>query len=131
MKIRLPVESFVGITLASASADGALASVVLDHSDPSLSIPLLDNQPLEEAAAIWKAWGSVLGLALWRRDPDGDICQIRPGHRALRIGHDTGRRRRRYTIKNRRPSILLRRKSGRHIALSTVHRGEREIIARS
>jgi hypothetical protein len=131
MKIRLPVEAFVGITLVSSDASGTTASVILDHCDPALSVPLLDDTALDDAAATWRAWGRVLGLSLWRRDPDGDISLVQTGRRNLVVAPDTGRRRRRSTIKKRRPSILMRRKPGRHIALSAVHRGEREIIARN
>jgi hypothetical protein len=131
MKIRLPVEAFVGITLVSSDASGNTASVILDHCDPSLSIPLLDATALDDAAATWRAWGRVLGLSLWRRDPDGDVSMVQTGRRTLVAAPDAGRRRRRSTIKKRRPSILMRRKPGRHIALSAVHRGEREIIARN
>lgn len=129
MKIRLAVDAFVGITLVPA--EGSLAaSIILDHADPALSIPLLDHAPIDEAAVIWRAWGRVLGLSLRQRDASGDIRQVYAGRRTLQIAKDAGRRRRRSAIKKRRPSILLRRKSGRHIGLSVVHRGEREIIAR-
>jgi hypothetical protein len=131
MKIRLPVEAFVGITLVSSDASGNTASVILHHCDPSLSIPLLDDTALDDAAATWRAWGRVLGLSLWRRDPDGDVSMVQAGRRTLVAAPDAGRRRRRSTIKKRRPSILMRRKPGRHIALSAIHRGEREIIARN
>jgi hypothetical protein len=131
MKIRLAVDSFIGITLVSPDGSGLTASVVLDHADPALSVPLLDDTALEDAAAIWRAWGRVLGLPLWRRDPDGETAMVQAGRRTLAAGPDTGRRRRRATIKKRRPSILMRRKPGRHAALCAVHRGEREIIARN
>lgn len=132
MKIRLAVDAFVGITLVAAE-DGPAASIVLDHSDPALSIPLLDHAPVDEATMMWRAWGRVLGLSLRQRDAGGNVRQVSTGRRAIHVGKDkdTGRRRRRSAIKKRRPSILMRRKPGRHIGLSAVHRGEREIIARN
>jgi hypothetical protein len=130
MKIRLAVDAFVGITLVPAG-DGPAASIILDHADPALSVPLLDQAPLDEAIVMWRAWGRVLGLSLWQRGADGDVRQVCPGRRSLQIAKDTGRRRRRSVIRKRRPSILMRRKPGRHIGLSNVHRGEREIIARN
>jgi hypothetical protein len=130
MKIRLAVDAFVGITLVTAE-DGPTASIILDHTDPGLSIPLLESAPADEAVLMWRAWGRVLGLSLWQRDASGDVRQVCPGRRALQSGKDIGRRRRRTAIKRRRPSILMRRKPGRHIGLSAVHRGEREIIARN
>jgi hypothetical protein len=130
MKIRVPVEAFIGITLVKAQ-DGTVASIILDHADPALSIPLLDESALDEATMMWRAWGRVLGLPLWQREGDGDSRQVSAGRRALRIEQDTSRRRRRAAIRQRRPSILSRRKPGRHAALCVVRRGEREIIARN
>ncbi|HWV51896.1 DUF6101 family protein [Pseudorhodoplanes sp.] len=131
MKIRLAVDAFVGITLVPAEDGSPTASIILDHADPALSIPLLDNAPADEAALTWRAWGRVLGLSLWLRDATGDVRQVCAGRRTLQGAKDIGRRRRRSAIRKRRPSILMRRKPGRHIGLSAVHRGEREIIARN
>jgi len=50
---------------------------------------------------------------------------------ALRVEAPTGRRRRRSAIARRRPSRLMRRRAGKLSATPTVHRGEREIIARN
>lgn len=130
MKIRLAVDAFVGITLVPAG-DGPAASIILDHADPALSVPLLDHAPLDEATLMWRAWGRVLGLSLWQRDESGDVRQVAAGRRVLPTGEAVARRRRRSAIRKRRPSILMRRKPGRHIGLSRVHRDEREIIARN
>jgi len=51
------------------------------------------------------------------------------GH--LRIERPRPRRRRRSALKKRRPSILMRRRSGKITRATPVHRGEREIIARN
>ena len=84
MKIRLAVDAFVGITLVPAG-DGPAASIILDHTDPGLSVPLLDQAPLDEAIVMWRAWGRVLGLSLWQRDADGDVRQVCPGRRSLQV----------------------------------------------
>lgn len=131
MKIRLPVDAFVGITLVAPAADSETASIILDHCDPSLSVPLLDGAAPDEAEVVWKAWGRVLGLALRQRGEDGEVCEVHPGRRTVQMEETVSRRRRRSSIRKRRPSIFLRRKPGRHIALSIVHRDEREIIARN
>ncbi len=131
MKIRLPVEAFTGITLVTPAADSDTASIILDHSDPSLSIPLLESAAADEATFVWKAWGRVLGLALRQRGEDGQVSEIHPGRCSVQMEEVVSRRRRRSSIRKRRPSIFLRRKPGRHIALSVVHRDEREIIARN
>jgi hypothetical protein len=41
------------------------------------------------------------------------------------------RRRPRATLRRRRPSIMMRRKPGRPAVVPSVHRDEREIIARN
>ena len=71
----------------------------------------------------------MLGLPLLVMHADG--CLREPFERigALRIAAPTRRRRRRSVLTRRRPTQPLRRKVGR--ASPTVHRGEREIIARN
>ncbi len=131
MKIRLPLDAFIGVTLTAETDDATSCSITLDHVDPALSIPLLDSTSLEDAAVVWKAWGRVLGLSIRVCDATGNVIDTRPGRRDVQMVPDTGRRRRRSVIRKRRPSILMRRKPGRHIGLSAVHRDEREIIARN
>jgi hypothetical protein len=62
---------------------------------------------------------------------DGTLREPFPRLGGVELGAPSPRRRRRGTIKWRRPSILLRRKPGRPAANPAVHRGEREIIARN
>jgi hypothetical protein len=131
MKIRLAVEAYIGITLVPAEDGSPAASIILDHADPALSVPLLEAAPADEAELMWRAWGRVLGLSLWQRDATGDVRQVCAGRRMLLTGESVARRRRRSAIRKRRPSILMRRKPGRHIGLQKVYRGEREIIARN
>jgi hypothetical protein len=49
----------------------------------------------------------------------------------IQIERPRPRRRRRSALKNRRPSILLRRGTGNTRKRSPIHRNEREIIARN
>jgi hypothetical protein len=49
----------------------------------------------------------------------------------VRLGTPLPRRRKRSTLRTRRPSIFLRRKPGRRLSGAPVHHGEREIIARN
>jgi len=49
----------------------------------------------------------------------------------MRIERPRPRRRRRSVLKKRRPSILMRRGFGKITSATSVHRGEREIIARN
>jgi hypothetical protein len=81
--------------------------------------------------AQWKSWSRVLGVPLLVADGDGALREPFRRIGRLGVGAPTPRRRRRSAIKWRRPSILMRRKPGRPSATPTVHRGEREFIARN
>lgn len=135
MALNMPVAAFAGISLRLVSgengADDALA-VVLEHADPSLTLPLFLTSQADEALAEWRAWSEVLDVPLLlarqgehTRAANACLGQIqieRPRPR---------RRRRRSGLKGRRPSILLRRGTGNAARRARVHRGEREIIARN
>lgn len=133
MAVGVPVCEFRGLTLRVVSfADGSpkAIAIVLDHRDASLSVPLYVADEGEDVVVICKAWSRVLRLPLLT-DPNP-----RPSKRIVRLGalaieKVTQRRRRRAAIKQRRPSILMRRKPGSSLESAALHRGEREIIARN
>jgi hypothetical protein len=91
---------------------------VLVHRDPSLSVPLLVSADDAEIERAWQAWSDLFVLP-----------QIEDESDAAR--EPAPRRRRRNVIRIRRPKFLVRRKAGRASTMPTVHRGEREIIARN
>jgi hypothetical protein len=132
MAVGVPVSEFRGLTLRVVSfADGSpkAIAIVLEHRDASLSLPLYIAEAGEDVVVICKAWSRVLRLPLLT-DP-----HPRPSKRIVRLGalaieKVAQRRRRRAAIRQRRPSILMRRKPGRSEEL-VLYRGEREIIARS
>jgi hypothetical protein len=133
MTIGVNVREFAGVTMRTLPPEGgepAAVAVVLEHRDHGLSVPLFVATEGDDAMAQWKSWGRVLGVPLLVADGDGTLRE--PFRRIGRIGvgQPTPRRRRRSAIKWRRPSILMRRKPGRPSAEPTVHRGEREIVAR-
>jgi hypothetical protein len=72
----------------------------------------------------------VLKLPLLIAVPDGTLRQPFAQLGTLRVAAAAPRRRRRNAVKARRPSILMRRQPKRLAGEPTVHRGEREIIAR-
>jgi hypothetical protein len=133
MSVGVPVCEFRGLTLRVVSfADGGpkAVAIVLEHRDPSLSLPLYVAERDEDLVMICKAWSRVLRLPLLTE------AYRRPGKRVVRVGkvlagESAQRRRRRATIKQRRPSILMRRKPGKAAEKAVRHRGEREIIARN
>lgn len=115
MALNVRVRDFLGI--ARRATDDAQA-LVLVHRDPSLSVPLLVSADDAEIERAWQAWSDLFVLP-----------QIEDESDAAR--EPAPRRRRRNVIRIRRPKFLVRRKAGRASTMPTVHRGEREIIARN
>jgi hypothetical protein len=133
MKLRLAMDQFRGVTMRTLPPEGAepaAVAVVLEHRDSALSVPLFVAPEGDDAMALWKAWGRVLGVPLLVVEGDGSLRE--PFRRIGRVSAHTPspRRKRRAALRWRRPSILMRRKPGRPSAGPDVHRGEREIIAR-
>jgi Family of unknown function (DUF6101) len=134
MKVGRPVSDFLGVSLRlmpAAGTSAATIAVTLDHRDSALSVPLFAATDTNDGLAIWKSWGRVLGLPLLVIDSDGAMREPFPRLGSLTVASPLPRRRRRAAIKWRRPRILLRRKPGCMSETPTVHRGEREIIARN
>ncbi len=134
MAVGVPVGDFRGVALRLFPAEGewpAAIAIVLDHRDVGLSVPLFMASDADDALAIWKSWGRVLGLPLLVAERDGGLREPFPRLGALAVAAPSPRRRRRSALKRRRPSILLRRKPGYARTRATVHRGEREIVARN
>jgi hypothetical protein len=134
MALNLPVSSFRGVSIrilgSQGEAPGAVA-IVLEHSDPSLALPLYVAPDGDEIAAEWRAWGRVLGMPLLVRDEDGGVFEPFERLGGIVVSKVRQRRRRRSALKRRRPNMSLRRQVGQVTAGTPVHRGEREIIARN
>jgi hypothetical protein len=133
MALNMPVSAFAGVAIRLMPGEGeaqATISVVLEHKDPSLALPLFASAEADEAYADWRAWGNVLGLPLLVED-DGALREPFARLGQMRVDAPRPRRRCRNAIKRRRPSMPLRRKAGRLTNATPVHRGEREIIARN
>ena len=114
MAVNVRVSDFVGIGLRGI--DGEAQMLALIHRDPSLTIPLAvsaDRAELEAASAMWS---EIFALPQLPEEK----------HRA-----PAPRRRRRNAIRERRPKFLVRRRAGDNSRELSMHRGEREIIARS
>jgi hypothetical protein len=134
MAVNLPVTAYLGVAICMEAPEGdrpGAVSVVLEHRDTALSLPLYRAADGTDIVAEWQSWARVLRLPLLIAEADGRLREPFARIGALRVARPTGRRRRRTAIRKRRPSILLRRKVGRSIANAAVHRGEREIIARN
>jgi len=112
MTLQLRIRDFLGI--ACRETDGARA-LVLAHSDPSLSVPLLVTDDDRELEHQWSAWSDLFALP-----------QIDENNEAA----PAPRRRRHNVIRVRRPRFLSRRRAGRISKDTVIYRGEDEIIAR-
>lgn len=133
MALNMPVSAFTGIAIRLNAGEGdepGTVSVILEHKDPGLALPLFISAEADEAAAEWRIWGKVLGLPLLVED-DGALREPFARMGGVRIERVRQRRRRRNAIKNRRPKMPLRRQFARLTSDAAVHRGEREIIARN
>jgi Family of unknown function (DUF6101) len=132
MALNMPVSAFAGVALRVQMGEGeATAAVVLEHKDPSLSLPLFESGEAGEAFAEWRAWGNVLGLPLLVAEDDGVLREPFGRMGRVRVNAVRPRRRRRSALRRRRPSMPLRRKAGKIDKATPVYRGEREIIARN
>jgi hypothetical protein len=112
MAINVRVRDFLGVARRGID-DGQ--SLVLVHRDPSLNVPLCVSADPEEIASAWTAWSDIFALP--------QLLEEIPCEPAAR-------RRRHNAIRARRPKFLVRRRSGNLVNTETVHREEREIIAR-
>ncbi|MCS3762074.1 hypothetical protein GGE24_004082 [Bradyrhizobium centrosematis] len=111
MAINVRVSDFTGVALRGNDEAQAL---VLVHRDPSLSVPLLVGAEGDELNEAWAIWSEIFAL------PQLDEGARKPA----------ARRRRANAIRARRPKFLMRRRVAMARQL-TVHREEREIIARN
>jgi len=110
--------------------EDALA-VVLKHRDPTLTLPLFVTSRPDEALAEWRAWGQVLDVPLLLAEQHGSSATAIAQLDRLHVERPRPRRRRRSALKARRPSILLRRATGKITNVTPIHHGEQEIIARN
>jgi len=132
MALNMPVSAFAGIAIKVTVGEGeAEAAVVLEHKDPSLSLPLFVSSEADEAFAEWRAWAKVLGLPLLVAEEDGGLREPFARIGGVRVDAVRPRRRRRSALKRRRPSMPLCRQACSITDTTPVYRGEREIIARN
>ena len=133
MNVGVPVSAFRGVAMRLLPPEGdepAAIAVMLEHRDGGLSVPLFMATEAEDAAAIWKSWGRVLGLPLLVVEGDGSLREPFQRVGGVAVSAPKQRRRRRSAVKWRHSRFLMRRKVGRPSAEPAVHH-EREIIART
>src|SRR4029078_4004546 len=83
MALNMPVRAFAGISLQLVPGGGGeaeLLAIVLEHSDPSLTLPLYLTSRPDEALAEWRAWSEGLGAPLL-------LCQFVCLFASAQLGH--------------------------------------------
>lgn len=130
MKVQVPMSAYRGVSvrfLDTPNGEECL-SVVLEHDDPDLCLPLCWQDEADDLVHQWQNWSQSLALPLLVTDPAGRESIYHAWLGAVCVRKPIARRRRHSPHKDRRPSALLRRKSG-HSRPTAVHH-EVEIIAR-
>jgi hypothetical protein len=112
MAVNVRVSDFLGVALRGLDDAQIL---VLVHRDPALNIPLGVSSDAEEITSAWQIWSEIFALP---QLPEDKACE------------PAARRRRHNAIRARRPKFLMRRRAGHPLGELSMHRGEREIIAR-
>jgi hypothetical protein len=134
MAVNMPVSAFLGVALHMLPPEGdreAAVALVLEHKDPMLRLPLHVASDTDDLLAQWQSWSTVLGVPQLIGELAGEVREAFERLGGLRVDRPFVRRRRRSTLRHRRPSILMRRKAGRVLPETlAIHRGEHEIIAR-
>ena len=113
MAINVRVRDFLGVALRNVDDEAKV--LVLVHRDPALNIPLCESADHEEIVSAWLKWSDIFALP--------QLMEDAPSQPAVR-------RRRHNAIRARRPKFLVRRRLGNLTNTESIHRDEREIIAR-
>ena len=113
MAINVRVRDFLGVALRSIDNDAQV--LVLVHRDPALNIPLCESADREEIVSAWLKWSDIFALPQLMEEDHHEPAARRRRHNAIRA---------------RRPKFLVRRRGGNLTNTETIHRDEREIVAR-
>jgi len=132
MALNLPGAAYLGVAMRMEPPAGPVAgavALVLEHSDPTLSLTLYRGADGTDIVAEWRAWGRVLGVPLLFADADGRLREPFDRIGAVRVGPPSSRRRRHSALRRRRPALPLRRRSGKLPTTPRPHRDGRDVIA--
>ena len=113
VKIKVPVDEFIGVAVSTHISDeGVLSSAIeLIHTDPDLNDRVFEEVGNHSVVAEWQNWGRKLRLPLYIMAGDGSLLPYSQQVDGILLGHATGRRRL-IADANRRPRFLNRRKPG-------------------
>jgi hypothetical protein len=113
IKIKVPVEEFIGVAVSTAiSPEGILTSAIeLVHGDPELNYQVFSETGNGHVVAEWQNWGKKLRLPLYIKSGDGVLLPYSQTVDGVMLGQTTDRRRLAAEA-SRRPRFLNRRKPG-------------------
>ncbi|MGV3491862.1 MAG: DUF6101 family protein [Devosia sp.] len=113
IKIKVPVDEFVGVAVSTRiSEEGLLSSAIeLVHGDPELNYRVFEEVGNANVVAEWQNWGKKLRLPLYIKAGDGNLLPYSQTVDGVALGSKTERRRL-VAEAARRPRFLNRRKPG-------------------
>jgi hypothetical protein len=113
IKIKVPVEEFVGVAVATRiSEDGVLTSTIeLVHGDPDLNYQVFEEVGNGNVVAEWQNWGKKLRLPLFIKAGDGSLLPYSQQVSGVALGPNVERRKLAHDAE-RRPRFLNRRAPG-------------------
>ncbi|MDR3475997.1 MAG: DUF6101 family protein [Devosia sp.] len=116
VKIKVPVDQFIGVAVSTQISDeGVLTSAIeLVHSDPDLNYRVFEEVGNQSVVAEWQNWGKKLRLPLYIMAGDGSLMPYSQQVDGVLLG-SASERRRLAAVANRRPRFLNRRKPGEQI----------------
>lgn len=118
VKIKVPVDEFIGVAVSTAiSEEGVLTSAIeLVHGDPELNYRVFEEEGNQSVVAEWQNWGRKLRLPLYIKAGDGSMLPYSQQVDGVMLGQSTGRRKL-MSESTRRPRFLNRRKPGDRVNL--------------
>ena len=113
IKVKVPVDEFVGVAVSTTiSEEGILSSAIeLVHGDPDLNYRVFEEEGNANVVAEWQNWGKKLRLPLFIKAGDGNLMPYSQQVDGVALGM-TSERRRLAAEAARRPQFLNRRKPG-------------------
>ena len=113
VKIKVPVDEFVGVAVATTiSEDGVLTSTIeLVHGDPELNYQVFEEVGNGNVVAEWQNWGKKLRLPLYIKAGDGSLLPYSQQGSGVALGPTVTRRKLAHDSE-RRPRFLNRRAPG-------------------
>jgi hypothetical protein len=113
IKIKVPVDEFIGVAVSTKISDeGVLSSSIeLVHGDPDLNYKVFEEIGNANVVAEWQNWGRKLRIPLYIKAGDGELLPYSQQVDGVMLGQATGRRKLAADA-SRRPRFLNRRKPG-------------------